>query len=125
MRGKAREALARWIPSAVWMAVIFGFSTLSGSTLRPVSGFSTFGHLGEYAILGGLLFVALRKSMPPVRAALLAVAIASAYGVTDELHQFLTPGRTPDVMDWAADTGGALAGAVVTWALRHRMRRRT
>ena len=37
----------------------------------------------------------------------------TAYGVTDELHQFLTPGRTPDPADWAADTLGAAIGVAV------------
>jgi VanZ family protein len=32
------------------------------------------------------------------------------YGISDELHQGLTPGRTPDVMDLVADTLGAALG---------------
>lgn len=32
----------------------------------------------------------------------------SLYGVTDELHQYFVPGRTSDVLDWTADTIGAL-----------------
>jgi VanZ family protein len=108
------------------MAVIFGFSTLTGSELRPVSDWSTYGHLGEYAVLGALLAIAALQTWPRLPAALFAVAVASAYGVTDELHQFLTPGRTPDPHDWAADTVGAAVGVacvlLVEWLLRRRER---
>jgi VanZ family protein len=119
-----RDMILRWTPVVVWMAVIFGFSSLTGSELRPVSGLSTFGHLGEYAILGMLVFAAASRSWDWRRAAITAIAIASAYGVTDELHQFLTPGRMPDPADWAADTAGAAIGValvmLVTWEYRRR-----
>jgi VanZ family protein len=41
------------------------------------------------------------------RAALLAWLIATAYGVTDELHQRYVPHRTADVADLVADALGA------------------
>ena len=39
--------------------------------------------------------------------ALLSVLLASLYGVTDEFHQSLVPGRDADLFDWIADTVGA------------------
>lgn len=33
---------------------------------------------------------------------------ASLYGITDELHQYFVPGRSSDILDWVADTTGAL-----------------
>jgi VanZ family protein len=116
--------LLRWAPVVVWMGVIFGFSSLTGSELKTVSAFSVFGHLSEYAVLGALVFLALAPRGTWRRAAFLAVAIASAYGVTDELHQIFTPGRTADPLDWATDTVGAALGIavvmLVTWAIRTR-----
>ena len=54
--------------------------------------------------------------------ALGAVAVASVYGVTDELHQYFVPGRSCDVRDWMADTSGAaiavILGLLVTTILR-------
>lgn len=41
----------------------------------------------------------------------LAVAIASLYGITDEIHQIFVPGRFCDPLDWMTDTAGALLGA--------------
>jgi VanZ family protein len=32
----------------------------------------------------------------------------SLYGITDELHQYFVPGRSSDILDWVADTTGAL-----------------
>ena len=41
---------------------------------------------------------------------LVAVLLALAYGISDEIHQSFTPGRSPDVMDVVADTIGAGVG---------------
>lgn len=44
-----------------------------------------------------------------------AVFFASCFGATDEWHQYFTPGRSCDVMDWITDTLGA-AVAVACYA---------
>jgi VanZ family protein len=87
------------------MAVIFATSSIPGSAIP--GGYSTYGHVFEFAVLGVLLFSAWHRVSPWTRAAVLSVAVASAYGVADELHQFLTPGRMPDPVDWATDTVAA------------------
>jgi len=108
MSEKTRRTLS-WLLAAAWAGVIFYASSRPGSTLP--GGFSVQGHLGEYFVFGVLLAFALGDSRPTVRLALVAIAIASLYGVTDEFHQRFTPGRTPDPADWALDTVGATAGA--------------
>ena len=41
------------------------------------------------------------------------------YGISDEFHQSFVPGRTPDVLDWLADTSGALLAALLlAWLSR-------
>ena len=52
-----------------------------------------------------------------------AILIVSVFGVTDELHQHFTPGRTMDVWDWVADTLGAMMATVMyaEWAAYRRM----
>jgi VanZ family protein len=102
--------LALWASAAAWAGVIFLVSSVPGSKL-PGRIPPQVGHLGEYFVLGALLYLALRVDLSPTRALVLAVAIASAYGVTDEFHQRFVVMRTPDVWDWATDTLGALAGA--------------
>ncbi|KXK32801.1 MAG: hypothetical protein UZ01_00223 [Candidatus Brocadia sinica] len=38
---------------------------------------------------------------------ILAISITSLYGASDEFHQFFTPNRSVDILDWLADTAGA------------------
>lgn len=73
-------------------------------------------------IYGGLGLLTLRALTGRLRApvrwtrAVWAVAIASAYGVTDEMHQAFVPSRDADVLDVFADVAGAsVAVAVAVW----------
>jgi VanZ family protein len=45
-----------------------------------------------------------------------AVAIATAYGCSDEWHQSFVPGREADLYDIWVDAVGAVAGAAGCWA---------
>ncbi|MDR4506957.1 MAG: VanZ family protein [Candidatus Brocadiaceae bacterium] len=45
---------------------------------------------------------------------LLAIGITSLYGASDEIHQFFTPHRSMDILDWLSDTLGATT-AVIAW----------
>lgn len=70
-------------------------------------------HLLAYAVLGALLTSALATLRPwSWQLVVLAIAIAAAYGVIDELTQLLV-GRTADPKDWIADVVGATLGSVV------------
>ena len=119
-RSHSRVRALRWTAVAVWAGVIFTLSSVSGSDISIGIDISAFAHFGQYAILGGLLVWALERSDRVLGAA----AMASAYGVTDELHQLLVPGRMSDPVDWAVDTAGAIAGAALAaWWLRRRAER--
>ena len=115
------RTLAEWLPAVAWAAVIFGFSTLHGSQVP--GKYATEGHLIEYAVFGACLVFPLRRRRLVVMV-LCAVLLASAYGITDELHQRFVPGRTPDVVDWATDTAGAAVGAGLAALLVARRRRK-
>ena len=71
-------------------------------------------HAGAYAVLGVLLFNALRNSSSSswhtIRTATL---LSSLYGLSDEFHQSFVPGRQADGWDWLADTTGALLGSIL------------
>ena len=112
--------IALWVPALAWAGVIFLVSSVPGSNL-PGRIPSEIGHLGEYFVLGCLLYLALRIDLSAGRALVLAVAIASAYGVTDEFHQRFVVLRTPDVYDWVMDTLGALAGAGMAFVADRRL----
>jgi VanZ family protein len=76
-------------------------------------------HLTEYAIFGLLLYGCLnrgRSSVWRVRTALWCIAIAAAYSLTDEFHQWFVPGRGPSLIDCGIDALGASLGMLVLYA---------
>ena len=95
------------------MAVIFVASSRTTIAGPEVVGADKVAHFTVYAWLGVLLV------RWPAVAALRplgvwsAVAIASLYGISDEVHQSFTPGRAVELADWAADTIGAFVAVAV------------
>jgi VanZ family protein len=105
----ATTRFSAWAPVVFWAAVIFTLSSISGLG-TGLGGWDTvlrkLAHTAEYAILGALLFRA-------VRSAPAAVLLASAYAVTDEVHQTFVSGRHGSPLDWVIDSAGALLGVAV------------
>lgn len=101
--------LTYWAPVVLWAAVIFVLSSIPDlgtglgtwdTILRKLA------HTAEYAILGGLILRA-------VQSAPAAVLLASAYAVTDEVHQTFVTGRHGSPLDWLIDTAGAILGVAL------------
>ncbi|NWF74777.1 MAG: VanZ family protein [Nitrospirae bacterium] len=72
-------------------------------------------HAVEYGILALLCYRAFRWAAGPAvarQAVLLAIVTASAFGITDEVHQAFVPFRESGWQDWLADTIGAAIGAL-------------
>ena len=115
-RGTLR--FARWLPAALWAGVIFAGSSVPGTSIP--GGYSVYGHLGEYFVLGALTLWAVRRE--DRGAVMLAIALCALYGASDEFHQAFVPFRVPDPVDWLTDVVGAAAGAsAYLWlALRRR-----
>lgn len=125
-----KGAIIFWALSVICMGVIFYFSsrTADESTIQSdfilhilqkifgkgaVTEFITrkLAHFCEFAGLSLLLNSALiftkgKRQMP------LAIAITSAYAITDEVHQIFVDGRACQFRDWLIDTSGAITGAV-------------
>ena len=121
-RERLLHAVVEWLPAVLWAAVIFRLSATPGSDI-PSWFPSSLGHFLSYALLGACLVIPFQRR-PVWQAIVIAVAIASLYGVSDEWHQSFVPLRTPDVWDWATDTVGALAGAsLAAWVVVRRARR--
>jgi VanZ family protein len=100
------------------MAAIF---FVSGQSQPQIPGgiSNTTGHVLAYGGLGVLVVRALARGLPArvsARIGATAVAIAVAYGTSDEVHQMFVPGRMPDVYDVIADAGGALIAVAACWA---------
>ena len=114
-----------WGPAWATMVLIFVLSSISG--LGPIPGGVDDGvaHALQYAVLAALLLRGLagaRWRGVRVRAAALAVLLATLYGVTDEAHQWFVPGRTAEVTDLVADALGAAvaAGVICGWSIVRR-----
>jgi VanZ family protein len=65
-------------------------------------------HAGAYFIMGVLAWRNFKYFIGHSGVLVLAsIGFCSLYGVTDEWHQSFVIGRSPDAMDWLADTAGA------------------
>ena len=71
-------------------------------------------HLTVFAALGFCVANTVSyKVEPRYKTLLIAWAIASAYGVLDEIHQYFVPLRVMDVTDMLINSVGAMIGAAV------------
>ena len=94
------------------MAFIFAASSVPGNQI-PAAIWDKLAHLLVYAALGAFFMLPLaggRLSGVTLSTMAAAIALSLVYGVSDELHQMFTPGRSPDIRDVIADTIGAAAG---------------
>jgi VanZ family protein len=101
-----------WLPPLVYAFLIFHFSSESNPLPALTAHvWDKLLHVVEYA---GLAFLVARacvgEGITTVRAALVALVLSSLYGAIDEWHQAFVPLRTPDVLDWLADTLGSTLG---------------
>lgn len=113
----AARRLWLWGPLAVYMASIFYVSGMPVPPLPPGIDDKT-GHIAAYVGLAILAVRAVGGGLPCrviVPIALIAFAITSGYGLSDEFHQWFVPGRTADLADWYADMTGAVIGVGVCW----------
>ena len=123
---KIQVFLQTWGPSMLMMALIFSFSSITGSQM-PNFGLVDFlvkkgGHACGYALLALANLYGLRRRRggkgqggQPLRLYALALLIAVMYAVTDEFHQSFVSGRHPAVTDVGIDALGACAGLAL-WA---------
>jgi VanZ family protein len=135
-----------WIAPALWMAVIFMFSSDNAAGSNEKSDtvlavfFSLFGksgapgipgismwlrkaaHFAEYLILGGLTANAWRNTLPSSRlwrVCLLSFIFCAVYAATDEIHQMFVPGRAARLADVVIDSAGSAAGAALFALITH------
>jgi VanZ family protein len=97
--------------------VLFGLSSIPGAAIPVVPGWHVdkLVHALLYLVLGLLCARALGATTGLVGPSRVAVAtlLTTAYGVTDELHQLLTPRRSCDWCDVIADAAGAIIGSII------------
>lgn len=124
--------LFRYLPSVVWMGIIFYLShqpaNKSAETslelvnivlnIIPVTPdyeiiFHTMirksAHFIAYAILGILVYFAYRGRY----AVLFTLSICLLFAISDEIHQLFIPGRSGEVRDVLIDLSGAVFGVLI------------
>jgi VanZ family protein len=101
--------LTPWITVVLWAGLIFALSSIPSLD----TGLGTWdlvlrklAHFAEYAVLAVLAYRAVGHGPA-------AVAIASLYSATDELHQMFVAGRHGSPVDWLIDTAGAATGVLL------------
>jgi VanZ family protein len=98
-----------WALVVAWAALIFTLSSIADLgtglggwdlVLRKLA------HAAEFAVLGFLLYRALRRDG-------WALALGIAYAASDELHQHFVPGRQGSPLDVLIDAVGVAVGVYV------------
>ncbi len=116
MKDNHRFFLIYRLPLVLYCAVIFIQSAYpSVVRLRNVPFGDKYLHVAGYALLGILFFRAFRSLRPGNRllgVILLSISASTAYGISDEIHQYFVPCRTADVMDALADMVGSALGVL-------------
>jgi len=102
------KKIIRFLPALIWMGFIFYLSSRQTTGIGVNSYWPRFAimksfHLIEYAILFILINFALNSN-------LISIAASYFYGVTDEIHQLFTPGRTSKFTDTLIDLLGIIIG---------------
>jgi VanZ family protein len=118
----------RWIIVITYAGIIFYLSSVSQPVIGPgflfflPEGADKVIHFFEYAVFCFLICRAVDVSMggalaspsyASANALFLCFLCASLYGLSDEIHQLFTTFRNCDVLDFAADTAGAAAVAML------------
>lgn len=113
-----------WLPVILYCLLIFVQSSYPVTDSLPLFPHADkLAHTGAYALLGFLFYRAYLTTGIGKRAMallILSVLSASAYGISDEIHQFFVPSRTADIMDVLADATGSVLGAVTAQLLLKR-----
>lgn len=115
--------IKRWFPLFVWVAFIFGASSIPGVVTEDVKlpmDFDKLIHFFEYMVFAVLFYRGLSYDSRKVRWIICSVVILTGGGIAglDEIYQSYIPGRHSSVFDFLADFTGVAAGSVFA-ALKH------
>lgn len=112
-----------YIPLVIYWIILLTLTSLPSGMAITVDVSDKVNHFGAYGLLSVLLFLTMKFQMKypflKKNANWLTILIASTYGVLDELHQMLVPGRSAEFLDWLADFSGSLIGVfIIQWLLK-------
>ena len=102
--------------AALLLALYFWGNSQPGAVGLVPAPWDKLAHLGWYAVLSGLLLVALGR-----RAWMWVLAGTLLLAGWDEWHQFALPGRQPGLDDWLADALGVVTGIGISHVIGRRV----
>jgi VanZ family protein len=113
------------LPAILWALLIFASSSVPGWVFPRVNipNIDKIVHFAYYFIFAILVAIALRHQTRfrdlSKFSLMMSFLLATAYGVSDEVHQLFVAGRTSDPHDLVADMAGALMAvgvmAIARW----------
>ena len=123
---KVKKTINLWAPVFVWALFIFSFSSLPANPVTEIHWkdflFKKSLHITFYGILTVLIYRSFRQSKVAKKtAAVYSVLFTILYGVSDEFHQSLTPGRDPQMRDVIFDTLGRVLTVYLLWKVLPKM----
>ncbi len=118
------RAIIFGIAAVLYGCVIFYFSSQSGipDFVMPIFSISDKSvHFLEFALFGGLLFLAFSSAGWRPWDAVLAIVLGCVYGATDEIHQLFVPGRFGDPTDALVNCAGVLMAVAILALIDRKM----
>lgn len=112
-----KDPFLNWLLVIAYATIIFSFSSMTSFELEETSSTLTYFpdyvlHFVEYFFFGILLFRALFVSGYKKSAYWLAIVLAFAYAVSDEIHQLFIHQRLFSLKDILVDTIGAAVAQI-------------
>jgi len=105
-----------YLPLIFYWILLFTLTTLPSKSVPVIGVNDKVEHLLAYFGLSFLLYLTLlfqKKSVLLKRNALLfTLIIVFAYGIIDEVHQLMIPGRSCEFIDFTADMLGGILGLI-------------
>ena len=102
LKGRGYGLIGFVLPSTVFFLAVF---LLESNSIKYI-------HIPEYALLTGLIYLAISRDDNSVVPVVASALFASALGVFDEVHQGIHPGRYFGWKDMIINTVGATIGAM-------------
>jgi VanZ family protein len=98
---------------AGWVALTFTLTSIPNPEFgASFTAADKLAHFGFYGVAGFLFVLWRRENGAGAAVAVgLAAIFAALLGAVDEYHQQWIPGRSMELLDWAADFAGGAAGA--------------
>jgi VanZ family protein len=122
MQTDNRISFKKFIPGIVWMFVIFGLIMIPGKELPESEflfeiDFDKFVHAGIFGLMAVLFSWPFYKTnidrKKKIRYFIIIALLTSCFGYCTELMQkYWAEGRSYDLMDWLADSTGALGAFI-------------